>query len=359
MPTTTDCDPSCFVMAAVVTYLFSAAPRARTSSARPASALVGTSRRPARSTSDRVPARPDRYGRMPRGHRAAESAGSRSPAGCVEHHRIALAPPHRSPTCSHFTHSSPNTSTAIAAATTTPAKRTAAAKVRFACSPCEPDDMVGVFIVGCFVFALDRCPRSGSLLCSRGGLNSTAAQSVYLRSRYCLLPSVTPTPAWRRMSSWLSWGTRKSTPRWATTTLGNCIRWARFRRSPAERGAAMVARRLSDTPIDLRCLHCSPVGCMILALKGGVDAGWEADVVTGGSGGCGASGAGLRGGAAAPGRRHGGGDAARLAGAADGARAAGGHDRAAGAAGAPVRRVHQRVPVALAARRMWTSGRSR
>jgi len=38
----------------------------------------------------------------------------------------------------------------------------------------------------------------------------------------------------------------------------------------------MVARRLSDTPIDLRCLNCSPVGCMILALRGGVDPGWEA-----------------------------------------------------------------------------------
>ena len=36
-------------------------------------------------------------------------------------------------------------------------------------------------------------------------------------------------------------------------------------------GAAMVARRRPDTPIDLRCLNCSPVGCMILASKGGVD----------------------------------------------------------------------------------------
>ena len=32
----------------------------------------------------------------------------------------------------------------------------------------------------------------------------------------------------------------------------------------------MVARCLPDTPIDLRCLNRSPVGCMILALKGGI-----------------------------------------------------------------------------------------
>ena len=111
-------------------------PLARSSSARPASAPAGTSPHPARSTSGPVPATPDRSGRTPRGRRAAESAESRSPAGCVEHHRTVLAP-----------------------ATTRPAKRTATANVRLACSPCEPDDMVGVFIVGWFIPSREPGPR--------------------------------------------------------------------------------------------------------------------------------------------------------------------------------------------------------
>jgi hypothetical protein len=55
--------------------------------------------------------------------------------------------------------------------------------------------------------------------------------------------------------------------------LGNCIRRARFRRSPAEWAAAMLLRHRLDTRFNLRCLDRSPVGCMILALKCGIDSG--------------------------------------------------------------------------------------
>ncbi len=37
--------------------------------------------------------------------------------------------------------------------------------------------------------------------------------------------------------------------------LGNCIRWARFRRSPAKQGSGMVPRRQLDTPHHQRCLN--------------------------------------------------------------------------------------------------------
>ena len=48
-----------------------------------------------------------------------------------------------------------------------------------------------------------------------------------------------------------------------TTTLGNCIRWARNRRSPVERPSAIGAPCVSDTPGGLRCVRDDPVRCMI------------------------------------------------------------------------------------------------
>ena len=52
-------------------------------------------------------------------------------------------------------------------------------------------------------------------------------------------------------------------PRCATATLGNCIRWARNRRSPVERLSAIGAPCVSDTPGGLRCVRDDPVRCMI------------------------------------------------------------------------------------------------
>lgn len=76
--------------------------------------------------------------------------------------------------------------------------------------------------------------------------------------------------------------------------------------------------------------------------------GWSGGATTAGRlGGCGASGAGLRGGPVASAGRDGRGDVARLACAADRPGVEGRHGRVAGAAGAPVSGVHQRVPVAV------------
>ena len=44
-----------------------------------------------------------------------------------------------------------------------------------------------------------------------------------------------------------------------TTTLGNCIRRARIRRSPARRACGNGCSRLSDSRPGLRCLHVDPV----------------------------------------------------------------------------------------------------